>query len=176
MFRILAISALGQLLIDLTMWSLVGRGKSKGLLKLLLVISPILICGFVIGLPFGIKGVALSGSLVLIGISPWILKFSFQGTQLTLKRVGEVIVCPIILSVAGVLVSELALRFVGSGRPVPQLLVTALGFAGTYLLSLLIPRVRREILSFRDLASHFAFLKQANYSIKEISPGSNGHD
>ena len=161
-FRILAISALGQLLIDLTIWSLVGRGKSKALLKLLLIISPILICGFVVGLPFGIKGVALSGSLVLIGISPWILKFSFQGTQLTLKRVGEVIVCPIMLCIAGVLASELALQFVGSKRPVPQLLVTALGFAGTYLLSSLIPRVRGEILSFRDLAREFAFLKQAS--------------
>ena len=70
--------------------------------------------------------------------------------------------CPIMLCIAGVLASELALQFVGSKRPVPQLLVTALGFAGTYLLSSLIPRVRGEILSFRDLAREFAFLKQAS--------------
>ena len=34
-----------------------------------------------IGLPFGIKGVALSGSLVLLGMLPWMLKFAFRGTS-----------------------------------------------------------------------------------------------
>src|SRR5580692_7807293 len=77
-FQILAIFALGQLLLESTLWLFVSRGQSKQLLKLLLVISPIIIASYAIGLPFGTKGVALSGSLGLLLIFPWILRFSFR--------------------------------------------------------------------------------------------------
>ena len=94
-FQILAIFALGQLLLESTLWLFVSRGQSKRLLKLLLIISPIIIGSYAIGLPFGIKGVALSGSLVLLAIFPWILKFAFRGTTLTLRRLGQAILYPI---------------------------------------------------------------------------------
>jgi len=161
-FQILAISALAQLLLDLTVWSFVGRGQSSRLLKLLSVISPIMITSFAIGLPFGIKGVALSGSLVLVAMFPWILKFTFRGTDLTLKRLGRAIVWPITLCVAGVLSAEIALYLIAPQRPTSQLLVAALGFAAAYLLSALIPKVRQEALSFRDLANELRFLKIAS--------------
>ena len=88
-FQILAIFALGQLLLESTLWLFVSRGQSQRLLKLLLIISPIIIGSYAIGLPFGIKGVALSGSLVLLVIFPWILKFSFRGTNLTFSVLGR---------------------------------------------------------------------------------------
>ena len=65
MFQILAVCALTQLLLESTIWLFVSRGQSQQLLKMLLVISPIIIGSYAIGLPFGIKGVALSGSLML---------------------------------------------------------------------------------------------------------------
>ena len=97
-FQILAISALGQLLLESTIWLFVSRGQSERLLKLLLMISPVIVGSFAIGLPFGIKGVALSGSMVLVAIFPWILKFAFRGTNLTLWRLGRAIFCPVSLS------------------------------------------------------------------------------
>jgi O-antigen/teichoic acid export membrane protein len=158
-FRILAVSALGQLLLDSTIWLFVCRGQSGRFLKLLLIISPIIVGSFLIGLPFGIKGVALSGSLVLVGIFPWILKFTFQGTQLTVRRLGEAILCPIALCFGGVISAEIALRLIGPKGAGPQLLVTALGFAAAYLLSALIPRVQREIVLFKDVAKELGFFK-----------------
>ncbi len=150
-FQILVISALGQLLLELTIWLFVSRGQSQQLLKLLLIISPIIVGSYAIGLPFGIKGVALSGSLVLLAIFPWILKFSFRGTNLTLQRLGQTILYPISLCLAGVCLAELALHLIAPQRIVSQLLVTALGFVGGYSLSLLIPPVRQEIISIRRL-------------------------
>jgi O-antigen/teichoic acid export membrane protein len=161
-FQILAISALPQLLLDMTVWSLVSRGHSNRLLKLLLIISPIIVCSFAIGLPFGIKGVALSGSLVLVGIYPWILNSTYRGTRLTLQRFGGSVICPVTLCLAGVLASELALRLIAPQRVVSQLLVAAIGFASAYLLSAVIPRVRNEIMSFRDLAGEFGISGQAS--------------
>jgi O-antigen/teichoic acid export membrane protein len=152
-FQILVLSALGQLLLDSTVWLFVSRGQSERLLKLLLIVSPIIVGSFVIGLPFGIKGVALTGSLVLLAILPWILKFAFRGTHLTLKRLGRAVQYPTLLSLAGIFTAELALRVFAPGSTVSQLLVIALGFGLIYSLSAFVPPVQREIMSFRDLLS-----------------------
>lgn len=150
-FQILAISALAQLLFDSTVWLLLSRGQSGRLLKLLGAISPIMVGSFLIGLPFGIKGVALSGSVVMVAIFPWMIRFTFRGTHLTLGLLGQALVCPVSLCLAAVFLAELALHLFAPHRPLPQLLVVALGFAVTYSLSALIPRVRAEILSFKGL-------------------------
>jgi O-antigen/teichoic acid export membrane protein len=150
-FQILAIAAVGQQLRESTVWLLVSRGDSKRLLKLLLIISPIIVGSFVIGLPFGIKGVALAGSLVLVGIFPWMLKFAFRGTRLTLRHVGRAILCPISICLAGIVVAEVTLHLVVPQRVISQLLVVALSFVAAYALSALIRPVRDEIKSFRGL-------------------------
>ena len=159
-FRILVISALGQLLLDSNVWLLVSRGQSGRLLKLLLRISPVIVCSFAIGLPFGIKGVALSGSLVLVAILPWILKFTFRGTHLTLKRLGRALLYPVSLCLLSVSIADLALHLIAPERVLSQLLVVALGFAAAYSLSVFIPSVREELLSFRDLLGAFGLSSQ----------------
>ena len=150
-FQILAISALGQLLLESARWLFVSRGQSQRLLKLSLIISPIIVGSYAIGLPFGIKGVALSGSLVLLAIFPWILKFSFRGTNLTLQRLGHAILYPISVCLAGVCLAELALHLIAPKHIVSQLIVTALSFAAGYSLSVLVPPVRCEVMSLRTL-------------------------
>jgi O-antigen/teichoic acid export membrane protein len=150
-FQILAIFALGQLLLESTLWLFVSRGQSRRLLKLLFLISPITICSYAIGLPFGIKGVALSGSLVLLAAFPWILKFSFQGTNLTLRRLGKAIMCPVSVCASGVCVAEIALHMIAHQRMLSELPVAALGFAAGSSLSMLIPAVRHEVVSLRAL-------------------------
>jgi O-antigen/teichoic acid export membrane protein len=163
-FQILAIFALGQLLFESTLWLLVSRGQSQRMLKLLLMISPIIIGGYAIGLPFGIKGVALSGSLVLLGVFPWVLKFSFRGTGLTLQRLGRGILYPVFVCVSGIVVSELALHLISYGGIGSQLAVTALGFAAGLSLSMLIPAVREELMSLTVL-----FSKSRSASLAELA-------
>jgi hypothetical protein len=142
---------LGQLLFESVLWLLVSRGQSQRMLKLLLMISPIIIGGYAIGLPFGIKGVALSGSLVLLGVFPWVLQFSFRGTSLTLQRLGRGILYPVFVCVSGVVVSELALHLISYKSIGSQLAVTALGFAAGLSLSMLVPAVREELMSLTVL-------------------------
>lgn len=160
-FQILAISAVGQLLLESTIWLFVSRGHSKQLLRLLLVISPVIVGSFMIGLPFGIKGVALSGSLVLLFILPWILRFTFRGTTLTLRRLGRALVYPVSLSLTGIALAELALHVIAPERILSQLIVTALAFAAAYALSALASPVRAEMASFRELLEHWSYLRKA---------------
>jgi PST family polysaccharide transporter len=150
-FQILMISALGQLLFDSTIWLFISRGQSAQLFKLLLIMSPIMIGSFAIGLPFGIKGVALSGSLVLVGILPWVLRFVFRGTALTLERLGQALLYPVLTCLGGIAAGELALHLVAPQTIFPQLAVSGLGFASAYALAALTPPIRQEVMSFRQL-------------------------
>jgi O-antigen/teichoic acid export membrane protein len=150
-FQILAISAFGQLFLESTTWLFVSRGQSGRLFKLLLIISPIILVSFLVGLPWGIKGVALSGSLVLLAILPWVLKYAFRETHLTLGRLARALLCPASVCLVGVSFAEVAMHLTVPHRTLPQLLVTALSFAAVYLLSTLIPPVREEIVSVGNL-------------------------
>jgi len=159
-FQILAVSALGQLFLEMSIWMLVSRGLSGRLLKMLLIISPILIGAFLLGLPYGIKGVALAGSVFQIAILPWMLHFTFRGTELTLMRLAQTIVNPLSLCLAAILLAELCLHVIAPQQIHTQLLTTALAFAGAYALAALIPRVRAEVMSFKDLLGAFGLSRQ----------------
>jgi PST family polysaccharide transporter len=152
-FQILAISGLAQLLFQSTVWLFVSRGESNRLLKLLLTISPLIIGSFVVGLRFGIKGVALCYSLVLITILPWILNYAFRGTNLTLRRLGLVIVYPVSLTLLSVVFAEFMQRLVPPGRALVRLGAIALSFAIVYSLSSLMPRIRKEMSFVGELMS-----------------------
>lgn len=156
-FRILVIAALTLPLFQLTMWSLVSRGRSRELFRILAITSPLMVASFVLGLPYGIKGVALAGSLMQVGVLPWILTRAFRGTNLTLTRVGQAILCPIALSLGGLCSAELALHVVVPQGNISELLITALGFAVALLIFALLPAVREEIKSFREIIEATGF-------------------
>jgi PST family polysaccharide transporter len=150
-FQILAIFALGQMLYESTIWLMVSRGRSRQLLKLAVVALPITVIGYAAGLPFGIKGVALSGALVMLVIFPWMLSYAFRGTNLTLGRVGRAILIPVVAALAGVASGELALRLLPHLSILPQLLIGALAFAAGCLLTFLMAPVREEFRGLREV-------------------------
>lgn len=159
-FQFFAVGALAQLLLETTGWLLVSRGQSGLLMRLFVIMSPIMVAGFAVGLPFGIKWVALCGSLVLVAFFPWMLKRAFQGTSLTLPRLGRAILWPITGTLAGIALAESALQMIAPQHAVSQLVVTALGFAAAYAISLLIPPIRREVVSFKELVGQVKSIKR----------------
>src|SRR5262249_53484769 len=132
-FQILAISALGQLLIEPVNWLLVSRGQSKRLLKLLLSVCPVIVAGDLIWLPFCIDGVALTGSLTMLAVLAPMMKYAFRETRLTLPRLGNTISWPIALSLLGIAGAKLALGVLAPVSTASQLLVAALGFILPFL-------------------------------------------
>lgn len=150
-FQILAVFALGQLLYESVTWLLISSGQSKRLLKLVLIICPFAIASYAIGLPFGIEGVALSGTLVMLGMFPWILKFSFRGTTLTLRRLAKQISWPIATSLVGLVAGELVIHAANHRDFLTQLLLTALAYAFACTVMLIIKPVRNELGSLMKL-------------------------
>ncbi|MFZ0962482.1 MAG: lipopolysaccharide biosynthesis protein [Terriglobia bacterium] len=169
-FQILSIAALAQLLLGPATWLLVSKGQSGRLLNIMLIIFPILVFGYAVGLPFGINGVALTGSLVLVAILPWVLKYTFRGTLLTLRRLGRAILCPVSLSLTGVVLAEFSLRAIAPQNVFLQLLVVALGFAVAYSASMLLRPVREEAMSLRRLLSELRSPSPAVQSQIQPSP------
>jgi len=150
-FQILAIFALGQLLYELLIWLLISRGQSRKLLKLVLILCPITVASYAIGLPFGIRGVALSGALTMLLTFPSVLIFGFRGTALSLSQFGRALISPVVTSLAGVAAGELALHAVRQLSPIQQILVVGAAFAAGCLFSLILEPVRREAKLLKDL-------------------------
>lgn len=160
-FQILALAGLGQPLFELTIWSFVSRGESKRLLRMMLIMCPILVTSYAIGLPFGIRGVALCGSITFLALLPWIFRYSFQGTELTLGRLGYSIFCPISMCLVGVFSAELALYILTPQGVIPHLLIAAFGFAFGCSFLILIPQVRKEVTDLKGLFSELRLSGQA---------------
>jgi O-antigen/teichoic acid export membrane protein len=150
-FKILGISALGHLVWGSIIWLFISRGQSGRLLKLTLITSPILVASYAIGLPFGIKGVAFTGSVGVIAILPLIVKMAFYGTKLTFAGLGRAMLYPTSISLVGVLLGELALGLIAPQRLISQFSVAALAFGAPFSLAVLIPSVREEVASLKKL-------------------------
>jgi O-antigen/teichoic acid export membrane protein len=150
-FKILVIFSLGQLLYESLTWLLIGRGQSRRLLALALILCPITIGSYAIGLPFGIRGVAFSGALIMFATFPWVLHFGLQGTKLTLLHFGKNLICPVITCFAGIGTGQLAIHAVGRMSPLPQILIVAAAFAAGCLSAVSLKPVRREAKQLKDL-------------------------
>jgi PST family polysaccharide transporter len=170
-FRILVIAALAQPLFQLTNWSFVSRGHSGELLKILVITTPLVVGSFIIGLPYGINGVALAGSLMQVAILPWILTRVFRGTNLTLSRVGQAIVCPILVSVGGGFAAMATLQFVQPGSNMSELLLVIAVFVVTCSISALVPAVREEIASLWEIFEGSAL---RHWGVRTFNSGRGG--
>lgn len=152
-FRILAIAALAQLVFESIMWILISRGQSARLLRLMSAVSFVMLCSFAIGLPFGAKGVAWAGAVTLLFAMPWMLRFAFHGTELTLQKLGQAVWIPITLCLVSVCASEAIHYLIMPQNLLSQLLLVALVFTVTYALSITMSPVRQDLRGFRELFS-----------------------
>ncbi len=150
-FQLLAISALGHVLLESTLWLFISQGKSLQLLFMLLLVAPLIVVGYAIGLPFGIKGVALSGSVAILVLLPGALKYTFKGTSLNLQRLGRAILFPVSVCLVAVFCSEFVLKAVVLEHLYSQMFVSAAVFVAVFLVSWLIPAIKKEILSLGNL-------------------------
>ncbi|MGH9521630.1 MAG: oligosaccharide flippase family protein, partial [Terriglobales bacterium] len=150
-FQLLAISALFQPVYNATGWLFVSRGRVDRLFKLTIYTCPIIIGSFVLGLPFGIRGVAMSYSLILLAILPWIFKYTFEGTALNLRRFGKVLVLPLSVAVMAILAGMASMHLVRFHGDILRIAVAGGAFAAVYAASLLLPPVRKEINSLTAL-------------------------
>lgn len=149
-FRLLAPTILIFGMINPLGWLLISTGLQERSLKIALVIAPLVITAYAIGLPYGPSGVAFAYSAVMtLWLVPHII-WCLQGTMVTLKDILSAVVRPFLSAIVGagftfaVQIYCSQLQF-----PLFRLLIGALTMFSVYLLVLLF--VMRQKTYYQDL-------------------------
>jgi PST family polysaccharide transporter len=137
-FRLLAPTILIFAMINPFSWLLFAIGKVGRSLKIAFVIAPLVIAGYLIGLPYGPKGVALGYS---VAMALWILPhiaWCVYGTAISFWDVIETLSRPLLSGVvASILPLILELIYGQQTSPLFRLIAGVTLFLGVYVLMLL---------------------------------------
>jgi PST family polysaccharide transporter len=130
LFRLLTPAVLVFALINPMYWLLVSIGRPGRSLKIALVIAPLVIAAYVVGLPYGPSGVALGYS---VAMTLWLiphLMWCVDGTMISLRDLFRALQRPLVSAlVAGAVTYLVQSRYVDVVPPLPRLL-----FGGCILL------------------------------------------
>ena len=123
-FRLLAPTILVFALINPLFWLLCSLGLVGRSLKMGLIIAPVMIGSYLIGLPHGPKGVAFAYSTVMMLLVIPIIAWSVNGTVISLREVLLAVSRPLASSiVAGALAFEVRLVYGRSLSPLAGLVL-----------------------------------------------------
>lgn len=137
-FRLLAPTILAFAMINPFAWLLFSIGQVGRSLKIALVIAPLVITGYLIGLPYGPKGVALGYSAAMV---LWIvphIAWCVQGTAISVRDVLRIVIRPLLSSIVAAAFPLVMLLFYNHAwSPLPRLVIGLVVFGVTYLAMLL---------------------------------------
>jgi O-antigen/teichoic acid export membrane protein len=153
-FRLLAPTIMIFAMINPLGWLLISLGMVARSLKIAMVLAPLVISGYVIGLQYGPKGVAIGYSIVMtLWVVPHIA-WCVRGTGISLRDIGRGLMRPLVSGlVAAVLPFALVLFFGHLLSPLPRVLLGGALFGGVYLVMLL--GVMRQKAFYLDLLRGF---------------------
>lgn len=97
-FRILAVAGVVQSISGTRGLVLLSHGFSKRYLKLSLVVGSLVVVSFIIGLPFGITGVAISYTIFNLVILIPSLHYCFSGTPIRVSLFLKIMILPLAIS------------------------------------------------------------------------------
>ena len=132
-FRLLAPTILVFAIVNPLGWLLCSTGRVGRLLKMALVITPLMVVGYLAGLPYGPRGVACAYSLLML---LWILPaiaWAVNGTGITVWDIALTVRSPLVAGTVAAL-SALGVRW-SYGRflsPLPRLIIESIVMLAVY--------------------------------------------
>jgi O-antigen/teichoic acid export membrane protein len=149
-FRWLAVAGFLQMIGRTFSWLFTTSGRSRAMAIWAMITSPLTVGAFVVGLHWGIAGVAASYAVIqVIFILPGIW-WAVRGTPVTLGDVGSSVWRPVVVAAAVGAASLLGRQLAGGGSALTVLLVSAVA-AGICYGAMVFgwPEVRRELVAIR---------------------------
>jgi O-antigen/teichoic acid export membrane protein len=136
--RLLVPTILAFALIDPITWLLYSQGMLERSFRITMVFAPIVIAGYVVGLPFGARGVALGYSIaIVLSIVPRVA-WGVHGTGISLRDLGRAARGPAISGAVAFLVGlVLPLLPESALSPLPRLVINSAVVLGIYAVVLL---------------------------------------
>ena len=144
-FRLLAPTILIFALINPLSWLLISLGLVGRSLKVALVLAPLVIGGYLIGLPYGPKGVAMAYSSVLaLWVVPHIA-WCVHGTVVSLSDIGRALSKPFVSGLVAGAVAYVLVTFFGQyWTPLFRLVLGGAVFLSIYIWILVYVMGQRE--------------------------------
>jgi PST family polysaccharide transporter len=144
-FRLLAPTILVFSIINPLGWLLLSIGMQERSLKIALVLSPLVICSYVIGLPYGPSGVAFAFSTVMVlWLVPHIC-WALHGTNISVweffSAAGRVLAAGTVAAIASAMMQHVVAPL---PSPLFRLLIGGTTMLSVYLLFLLFIMKQRE--------------------------------
>jgi PST family polysaccharide transporter len=137
-FRFLSPMVLAFALIHPFGWLLLSSGRVRRSLHMALVISPVVIAGYVAGLRYGAAGVAIGYSTAMVLLIVPMIAWAVQGSPVSTRDVVQTVRRPFISGVAAGAIAFGADFFFGKSlTPFPRLLLGGFVLLGSYLWLLL---------------------------------------
>jgi len=139
-FRLLSPTVLAFALINPFGWLLMARGQVVRSLNMALVITPLVILAYALGLPYGPKGVAFGFSVMMMALTAPMIAWAIRGSSISAWDVIQAISRPLL---AGLVAASISLEFYylfdDALSAFPRLLLGTGVLFGTYLWMLLYP-------------------------------------
>ncbi len=154
-FRVLGIGAFVQPISVTAGWVFVSTGHADRMFRWAIIAVPIIILSFMVGLPFGAYGVALSYSIANVILVVPQLFYAFRTTVITVMQVIRSILVPLTASLTAALAITLMKNHVNLSVGLGGLLLAFVTMA--FLYSSIACCMCRSLAPFRE----FAFLYQS---------------
>lgn len=116
-FRFLCLSAIAQPICNTSGWLLTSLGRTGRLLKWGVFASVVIVISFFLGLPYGIKGVALFYSFSILLLTVPCISYAISGTSISLRDVFFIVGKNFIASLFAVLPCAVLKFWIGNQIP-----------------------------------------------------------
>jgi len=138
LLRLLTPTILAFALIDPFGWFLVATGRVVRSLKIALVIAPLVIGAYLVGLPYGPRGVALGYSAMMILLVIPVIEWSKRGTSITSSEVWRALRPPLVSAIVATAFAFGVRLFINQNlTPLPRLVLGSGAMIGSFLGTLL---------------------------------------
>jgi len=146
-FKILAFSAAVQPILSTTGWIYVSLGQTDRMMRWGLISCPIIVLSFLIGIPWGVLGVAVSYTICMcFVVSIPCLFLAFRYSPIKLSDCFAVIIRPLLISIIFYIVVEIVCYYFESTRASLTFLYGIVSvFVTIGFLLLIWPNVRRDV-------------------------------
>jgi PST family polysaccharide transporter len=145
-FRWLAPTILVFAIANPLSWLLIASGRIGRLMRMSLVIAPVMILGYIIGLPYGPRGVACAYSVVMtLWLIP-LITWAVHGTEISFLDVVRTASSPLVSSVvAGGVALGVGLALCQSVSPLVRLVIESTILLTTFLGALMSVATQRSL-------------------------------
>lgn len=106
-FRLLAPTILVFALINPLAWLMLAIGHAGRSFRISLLIAPVVILGYLLGLPYGARGVAAGFSIAMLLLALPVILWAKHGTLITMADISRALLMPLTSAVVGAAVAFL---------------------------------------------------------------------